>query len=146
VLDDYGELILLLARERMTEHRKLLVVDDQSEICEVMQTYLAEQGYDVDYATDSPSARRRLADDSYELVILDIEMPAEGGLQLAKIAKEQDINVLLMSGHPMAVIDEAQKGSCSFLSKPFHLDELKAAVRLIMDRPDGANGPAVKAA
>ena len=117
----------------MTEHRKLLVVDDQSEICEVMQTYLAEQGYDVDYATDSPSARRRLADDSYELVILDIEMPAEGGLQLAKIAKEQDINVLLMSGHPMAVIDEAQKGLL-FSLKAIHLDELKAAVRLIMDR------------
>jgi DNA-binding NtrC family response regulator len=109
--------------------RKLLVVDDQPEICEVIQSYLDQQGYDVDYATDSLCAKGRLEADTYDLVILDILMPGEGDLKLVRFAETQDIPVLLMSGHPAMIAEVAQQFPYPLLSKPFHLEELDGAVR-----------------
>jgi two-component system phosphate regulon response regulator OmpR len=113
----------------MAGRRKLLVVDDQPEICEVIRSYLDQQGYGVDYATDGLSAKGRLEADAYDLVILDILMPGEGGLKLVKFAETQDIPVLLMSGHPVMIGEIAQQFPYPLLSKPFHLKELDEAVR-----------------
>jgi DNA-binding response OmpR family regulator len=75
----------------MVGHRKLLVVDDQPEICEVIRSYLDQLGYDVDYVTDSLSAGTGLEADTYDLIILDMVMPGEGDLQLVKFAEAQRI-------------------------------------------------------
>src|SRR5262249_5806528 len=93
----------------MVGHRKLLVVDDQRDICEVIQCCLAQHSYDVDYATDSPSAKRKLEADTYDLVIIDMLMPGEGDLQLVKFAETQGIPVLLTSGHPEMIAKVAQQ-------------------------------------
>jgi len=113
----------------MLRHRKLLVVDDQRDICEVIQCCLAQHSYDVDYAIDSPSAKRKLEADTYDLVIIDMLMPGEGDLQLVKFAETQGIPVLLTSGHPEMIAKVAQQFPYPLLPKPFHLNELKGAVR-----------------
>jgi DNA-binding NtrC family response regulator len=113
----------------MVGQRKLLVVDDQRDICEVIQSCLAQHSYDVDYATDSLSAKRKLEADTYDLVIIDMVMPGEGDLQLIKFAEAQGIPVLLTSGHPEMIAEVAQRFPYPLLPKPFHLNELKGAVR-----------------
>ena len=113
----------------MLRHRKLLVVDDQRDICEVIQCCLAQHSYDVDNATDSPSAKRKLEADTYDLVIIDMLMPGEGILQLVRFAETQGIPVLLTSGHPEMIAEVAQQFPYPLLPKPFHLNELKGAVR-----------------
>jgi DNA-binding NtrC family response regulator len=112
----------------MVGHRKLLVVDDQAEICEVIRSYLGQQGYAVDYATDSLSAKGRLEADTYDVVILDILMPGEGDLKLVRFTETQDVPVLLMSGHSVMITEIAQQFPYPLLSKPFHLNELDGAV------------------
>jgi DNA-binding NtrC family response regulator len=126
----------------MAGHRKLLVVDDQLDVCEVIQSYLDQQGYDIDYATDGRSAKSKLEADTYDLVILDLLMPGEGDLQLVKFAQGQDIPVLLMSGHPMMIAEVAQQFPYPLRSKPFHLSELAGAVHSALGacyerHPDG---------
>jgi DNA-binding NtrC family response regulator len=119
-------------RKDIAGHRKLLVVDDQLDICEVIRSCLALHSYDVDYATDSLSGKRKLEADSYDLVILDMVMPGEGDLQLVKFAEAQRIPVLLMSGHPEMIAEVAQQFPYPLLPKPFHLKELEGAVRLAL--------------
>ena len=89
----------------------------------MIRSYLDQQGYDIDYATDSLSAKGRLEADAYDLVVLDILMPGEGDLKLVKFAETQDIPVLFMSGHPVRIAEIAQQFPYPLLSKPFHLKE-----------------------
>jgi DNA-binding response OmpR family regulator len=108
--------------------RKLLIIDDQSDVCEMIETFLAERGYAVDHAVDSSAARRLLAGAGYGGVLLDVLMPGEGGLALADVAERQGARVLLMSGHPEAIAMALLPSSRKLLRKPFRLAELDAAV------------------
>jgi DNA-binding NtrC family response regulator len=113
--------------------RRILVVDDQPDVCEVIVTFLAERGYAVDRAVDSFGARRLLARDSYDGVLLDVLMPGEGGLALADIAERQGARVLLMSGHPEAMAMALLQSPYELLRKPFRLVDLEAAVATLLD-------------
>ena len=113
--------------------RRILVVDDQSDVCEVIRTFLAERGYVVDHATDSPAARRLLAQERYDAALLDVLMPGEGGLALAELAERQGARVLLMSGHPEAMALASLRSPCELLRKPFRLSELEAAVAALLE-------------
>lgn len=106
--------------------RRLLVVDDRSDVCEMIETFLAERGFAVDHAVDGSAARHLLAGDGYDGVLLDVLMPGEGGLALADLAERQGARVLLMSGSPEAIA--RLQSSHALLRKPFRLAELEAAV------------------
>jgi DNA-binding response OmpR family regulator len=102
---------------------RILVVDDRAEVCELIHACLTQGGYAVDQATDVADARRLLASARYDAALLDLWMPAEGGLALADLAQRQGARVLLMSG------DSAPPHQpYAFLRKPFRLAELEAAV------------------
>lgn len=113
--------------------RRLLIIDDQSDVCEMIETLLVERGYAVDHAVDSLAARRLLAGDGYDGVILDVLMPGEGGLALAGVAERQGSRVLLMSGHPEAMAMALLQSSRTLLRKPFRLAELEAAVVALLE-------------
>ena len=111
---------------------KLLVVDDQLEICELIEACLGEQGFAVDRATDVVTARGKLEAQAYDLAVLDIMMPGESGLELASLADRRGVSVLLMSGHPEWITDVARWSSYRLLAKPFRLEELTAAVLALL--------------
>ena len=69
----------------MTENGHILIVDDQQEICDVVQEYLTGDGYRVSTAHDGAGMRRVLAQGHVDLVILDLMLPGEDGLTLARI-------------------------------------------------------------
>ncbi|HWI27915.1 MAG TPA: response regulator [Stellaceae bacterium] len=110
----------------------LLVVDDRRDICEVIESYLTERGHDVASATTVVAARELLAHQTYDMAIIDVLMPGEGGLSLAAAAEQRGVPVLLMSGHPMGMDLPERWAGHPLLRKPFHLSELETALAMLL--------------
>jgi two-component system, OmpR family, response regulator len=83
----------------MNEAAHILVVDDQKEICEVVQEYLSGEGYLVSSASDGTNMRRVMAQHPIDLVILDLMLPGEDGLTLARILRqESNVGIIILTG------------------------------------------------
>jgi two-component system OmpR family response regulator len=115
----------------------ILVVDDQKEICEVVQQYLSSEGYRVSVANDGAGMRRALGQASVDLVILDLMLPGEDGLTLARqLREESTVGIIILTGRGETVdrIIGLEMGADDYLPKPFHLRELLARVKSVLRR------------
>ncbi|MCK4308980.1 MAG: sigma-54-dependent Fis family transcriptional regulator, partial [Candidatus Atribacteria bacterium] len=112
--------------------RKILVVDDEQNIRRMLTRVLSPEGFIVQEAVNGLEALKRLQEENYSLVLLDLRMPVLNGIDTLKKIREYDINlpVIMMSAYgsiPEAV--EAMKlGALDYLIKPFDIDELKIIV------------------
>jgi two-component system OmpR family response regulator len=121
----------------MTATIHILVVDDQKEICEVVQQYLSSEGYRVSVAHEGAGMRKIMAQDPAELVILDLMLPGEDGLTLARQLREDStIGIIILTGRSETVdrIIGLEMGADDYLPKPFHLRELLARVKSVLRR------------
>jgi DNA-binding response OmpR family regulator len=121
----------------MSETGHILVVDDQQEICDLVREYLADEGFHVSTANDGAGLREEMARSKVDLVILDLMLPGEDGLQLAReLRGESDIGIIMLTGRSETVdrIIGLEMGADDYLPKPFHLRELLARVRSVMRR------------
>src|SRR5665213_1361039 len=121
----------------MSGSEHILVVDDQKEICEVVQQYLSSEGYRVSVANEGDGMRRVLAQGAVDLVILDLMLPGEDGLTLARALREDaDVGIIILTGRGETVdrIIGLEMGADDYLPKPFHLRELLARVKSVMRR------------
>jgi excisionase family DNA binding protein len=114
--------------------RRILVVDDQPSMCELLTTILAVTELSVVSAFDGSSALERLRACAYDLLITDLRMPGMDGTALAREAKrlQPDIKVMIVTGYPSqsSAIDAVNIGVDSYLMKPFHpMDVLLAVAR-----------------
>jgi signal transduction histidine kinase/CheY-like chemotaxis protein len=112
---------------------RILVVDDEQNMCDVCTRTLQRAGYDVLATNDPDEAVRALRGDrDFDLLLTDIKMPRMSGLDLARIAKERDpaIAVVIMTGFASMenLHQSVQRGVADFLSKPFELEQLRLAV------------------
>src|SRR5690348_2501056 len=115
----------------------ILVVDDQKEICEVVQQYLSSEGYRVSVAYDGSAMRRAMAQSAVDLVILDLMLPGEDGLTLARALREESgVGIIILTGRGETVdrIIGLEMGADDYLPKPFHLRELLARVKSVLRR------------
>ncbi|HLJ64983.1 MAG TPA: response regulator [Stellaceae bacterium] len=115
----------------------ILVVDDQKEICEVVQQYLSNEGYRVSVANDGGGMRRHLGQNTIDLVILDLMLPGEDGLTLARELREaSNVGIIILTGRGETVdrIIGLEMGADDYLPKPFHLRELLARVKSVLRR------------
>src|SRR5215472_3046858 len=121
----------------MSESGHILVVDDQQEICDLVREYLLDEGFRVSSANDGAGMREVMARDAVDLVILDLVLRGEDGLQLARELRSQsDIGIIMLTGRGETVdrIIGLEMGADDYLSKPFHLRELLARVRSVLRR------------
>src|SRR5580698_674011 len=121
----------------MSESGHILVVDDQQEICDLVREYLSDEGFRVSTANDGAGLRAALARDSVDLVILDLVLRGEDGLQLAReLRNGSDIGIIMLTGRAETVdrIIGLEMGADDYLPKPFHLRELLARVRSVLRR------------
>jgi two-component system OmpR family response regulator len=121
----------------MTENGHILIVDDQQEICDVVQEYLTGEGYRVSTAHEGAGMRRVLAQGHVDLVILDLMLPGEDGLTLARsLRSESGIGIIILTGRGETVdrIIGLEMGADDYLPKPFHLRELLARVKAVLRR------------
>lgn len=129
----------------MSDNGHILVVDDQREICEMVDDYLSGEGYRVSTAHDGAEMRRALAQSRVDLVILDLMLPGEDGLSLARsLREESDVGIIILTGRGETVdrIIGLEMGADDYLPKPFHLRELLARVKSVLRRvePDRRAG------
>jgi two-component system OmpR family response regulator len=121
----------------MSDNGHILVVDDQREICDVVQDYLSGEGYRVSAAHDGAGMRRALAQSRVDLIILDLMLPGEDGLTLARsLRDESNIGIIILTGRGETVdrIIGLEMGADDYLPKPFHLRELLARVKSVLRR------------
>src|ERR1700720_1598953 len=115
----------------------LLVVDDDARLAELLRRYLTDNGFRVTIAGDASVARAQLASFAFDLVVLDVMMPGENGLDLTRaLCREGRVPILLLTamGEPEDRVNGLEAGADDYLSKPFEPRELVLRIRNILQR------------
>lgn len=131
---------------------RVLVVDDEPDIGELLREILEDEGYAVTVARDAASARRSRLQEPPDLALLDIWMPDVDGITLLKEWQAGDVArfpVIMMSGHGTieTAVESTRLGAFDFVEKPLSLAKLLATVRAALagggaaEAPAGARGP-----
>jgi two-component system phosphate regulon response regulator OmpR len=121
----------------MAPAHHIIVVDDEPEIREMLADYLGHAGFRVSAAEDAATLRRLLEDQAADLVILDINMPGEDGLSLARYLRANTkigIVMLTAAGEVVDRIVGLEMGADDYLPKPVDMRELLARVRAVLRR------------
>ncbi len=127
----------------------ILVVDDDRRLRELLRKYLSKHGYLVTTAEDAAAARARLEGLSFDLLVLDVMMPGESGLELTEsLRRTGDVPILLLTA--MSEADDRiaglERGADDYLAKPFEPRELRLRIDAILRRagPPPAPHPVVR--
>ncbi len=116
----------------------LLVVDDEPELRGLLAEYFGRHGFAVSTAADAAQARERISAARPDLAVLDINMPGENGLSLARWLREAHpavaIVMLTTAGESVDRIVGLELGADDYMSKPYELRELLARVRAVLRR------------
>jgi len=127
----------------MTEGPSLIVVDDEPDLREAVAEYLTRRGLDVRQAADGQALRRLLAERQADLVLLDISMPGEDGLSIARwLRANSDIGIVMLTaaGDVVDRVVGLEVGADDYLAKPVDLRELLARLRAVLRRREASGG------
>ncbi|MGY6551554.1 MAG: response regulator [Erythrobacter sp.] len=122
----------------------LLLVDDEASIREPLAAFLVRNGFAVTAAQDAAAARTKLQSGEFDLVILDIMMPGEDGLSLARfIRATSDLPVIMLTARAEEIdrIIGLEMGADDYLAKPFNPRELTARITAILRRSQRSSSP-----
>jgi two-component system response regulator PilR (NtrC family) len=125
-------------KETSREMPHILVVDDEKSICELLEITFRKEGYRVEIAHNVEGAKRKLESQIFDIIISDIRMPGEGGVDLLKFSKEiaPDCFFLLITGVPTVetAIAAINSGADRYVIKDHELvDQLRRAVREVSE-------------
>jgi excisionase family DNA binding protein len=127
------------APRQAVERPRILVVDDESSIRDLLAKTLALAEYDVDTAPDGRSALERLRLYPYDLLIADLKMPGIDGLSVIREAKrlKTDLPVIIITGYSTetAAIEAVNLGVSGYLTKPFRVPQVLAAAAKAIGEP-----------
>ena len=122
----------------------VVVVDDDAEIRDIIHEYLSEEGFSVGEAPDGEVMRSLIAERVPDVVLLDLKLPGEDGLTLARALRQKHpaMGIVMISGKEDVVdrVAGLEVGADDYIVKPFHLRELLARVRSVLRRSE--NGEA----
>ncbi|CAN5591082.1 response regulator [soil metagenome] len=122
----------------MTSEPRLLIVDDEAELLEILQEYFGGQGYVVQTASNAAQARASVTSHVPDVAVLDIRMPGEDGLSVARWLRANSPSTgIIMLTTAAEVIDRVvglEMGADDYIGKPFDLRELLARVRSVIRR------------
>jgi two-component system KDP operon response regulator KdpE len=121
----------------MGEHRRILVVDDETQITRVLRTSLSTHAYDVRVANDGETALEIMKDWTPDLVITDLSMPNMDGLELTRRLRattKVPIVILSVRGEERSKVQALDAGADDYVTKPFGMEELLARVRASLRR------------
>lgn len=120
----------------------ILVVDDEPRIRTMLRRYLVEEGFKVTEAADGSAMRAALEGGTIQLVLLDLMLPGEDGLSLARaIRQRSEIPVIMLTGKG-DLIDRVvglEAGADDYITKPFELREVLARIRTVLRRAPGSH-------
>jgi len=118
------------------ESRKLLLVDDDPAVLNMLQKLIRSFGYEFDTAADGLQAMSKLEEDDYAIVLTDMMMPRMTGMELIRHIQQNHphINTIAMTGYDrtFTYTDVIRAGANDFITKPFSADELEAKLSRII--------------
>lgn len=112
---------------------RIMLVDDETEFLEVMSERLTSRGIDVATSTSAEEAIGRLGKETFDAVILDLQMPGMDGLEALKHMKEKrpELQVILLTGHATVEkgVEAIKLGAMDLIEKPADLESLKEKIK-----------------
>lgn len=122
---------------------RVLVVDDEPQILRALRINLSARGYDVVTAADGAGALQAAAEESPELVVLDLGLPDRDGVDvIADLRRLSSVPILVLSGRSDSAdkVDALDAGADDYVTKPFGMDELLARLRAMQRRAGPSAG------
>ena len=108
--------------------KKILIIDDEPEICKMITEFLFDAGYSASYALNGPDGLAMIKRDSPSLVLLDIGMPSMNGMEVMRLIHEQfpALPVVVLTGQrdTETVKKMIELGASEYLTKPIHMETL----------------------
>lgn len=125
------------------DKRKILVVDDEEDLCEILQFNLESEGFAVDTAHSAEQALK-LISDTHALILLDVMMEGMSGFKMAeKVRKELKLNIpiifLTAKDTENDMLTGFSIGGDDYINKPFSIKEVSARVKAVLRRSDARN-------
>ena len=120
--------------------KKVLVIEDDGNIAELLRLYLEKDGFDVYLATDGGEGLRMAQEKSPDLILLDIMLPVMGGwVVCSEIRKTSRVPIIMLTakGETFDKINGLEMGADDYVTKPFEVKELMARIHAVMRRADG---------
>ena len=135
----------------MSENKtKILVVDDDLRLRDLLHRYLTEQGFSVRAVADATEMNRQLARERYDLMVLDLMLPGEDGLSICRRLRGGDENMpiimLTAKGDEVDRIVGLEVGADDYLPKPFNPRELVARIQAVLRRRPAPQPPGAPSA
>jgi excisionase family DNA binding protein len=126
-------------RQNTGERPRILVVDDEQAVRDLLSKTLTMADYDVDSADDGPSAIDKMRAVEYDLLITDLKMPGMDGLSVIREARKlvSDLRVIIITGYSTeaSAIEAINLGVSGYLTKPFRLPRILAAAARALGEP-----------
>jgi two-component system response regulator CpxR len=119
--------------------RRILLVDDDVELCELLTDYLAQEGFALEAAHDGALGLQRALAAEHDLILLDVMLPGLSGFEVLRRLREQSrVPVLMLTarGDDVDRIVGLEMGADDYLAKPFNPREMVARIRAILRRAD----------
>ncbi len=128
----------------MGNTKKILIVDDDVNICELLRLYLTKENYDTNVCNDGETALKMAIEDKPDLILLDIMLPKLDGWQVCRaIRKESNVPIIMTTakGETFDKILGLELGADDYITKPFDAKEVVARVKAVLRRccPEGDN-------
>lgn len=124
---------------------KILLVDDDRELCNILKLHLKKAGYETDICHNGSDALSCILGTYYDLIILDRMLPELGGLSLLKIIRQKSLTTPVIFLTAMAQLNDKitglDAGGDDYLTKPFEISELLARIRAVIRRPGQMREP-----
>jgi two-component system, NtrC family, response regulator AtoC len=112
--------------------RRILIIDDDRSLCEVLETELTQRGYQPSWVSTPPEALARFEREDFDLVITDVNLAGMNGVDLCRqlVARREDMPVIVITayGNMETAIAAIRAGAYDFVNKPFDVDELSLTI------------------
>ena len=128
-------------RRNMTkrdEAFRILIVDDNTELREILEEYLRGEGGDIDGASNGKEALSKQSQTPYDVIVTDLNMPEVSGMEMIrKIKQENDVTeFIIITGYASldSAVEAVKMGAFDYIVKPFRMEELKVVVKNVRDK------------
>lgn len=115
---------------------KILIVDDDPSICEYMETFLTQDGYDVRTLSDPSGVVDEVKAGGFHLVILDLMMPKLHGIEVLKRIRkvDTDVAIVIFTGYPSleTAVESMKLDAIDYIKKPFSIDEFREVIQRVI--------------
>ena len=123
--------------EKYSLYTKILIVDDEPGICDMLEKYLTKEGYETMVANNGPDAIEMFKKNDPDLVLLDIMLPGRSGKDICSDIRKFSSRPIIMITAKGEVFDKVvclELGADDFVVKPFDLNELAARIKAVLRR------------